>query len=483
MTRLRNVFVVAAMATLFVGCGGSSTTDDDESMVEDEPTASSPETPSGPTTPPATAPPATVPPATVPPVAVLPQEEEEEDQATRGQVMVLEARKAISGLERGADTTLGPLNMTTVDNIYNFRAPVTVNAEHTVDDVAATVPFPSGNRPTAGGGWSVTTLKARDGVEHDFDMFEHTIVVYTDIEGPTSTPMDEVSAYSTFDTVYVVERDTDGDNDADEDDNLDVAFVVTADGAGRPRFTDTRTLGELMAISSFPTNENEEEYELVVDSNRVDDMPAVPSTLVKNQTRNIPGTLDGARGNFFCRRTEGECTLERFEGHYTFGEGDMWYFSPANGARVQVEDESYMTFGWWKRENHDGDVEFLNFSSGKVRADPGLDAGDRTFVALAGTATYEGPAVGHYAIHQPAGENAAGAFEATARLDADFDDEMLSGTIDRFDVDLDWSLTLNEVGLNDSGGVVGDEGTVEWDNGTSVYEAGKWSAQFLLQRG
>ena len=36
MTRLRNVFVVAAMATLFVGCGGSSTTDDDESMVEEE---------------------------------------------------------------------------------------------------------------------------------------------------------------------------------------------------------------------------------------------------------------------------------------------------------------------------------------------------------------------------------------------------------------------------------------------------------------
>ena len=160
MTRLRNVFVVAAMATLFVGCGGSSTTDDDESMVEDEPTASSPETPSGPTTPPATAPPATappatVPPATVPPVAVLPQEEEEEDQATRGQVTAREARKAISGLKRGADTTTpGPLNMTTVDNIYNFRAPVTVNAEHMVpDDVATADCAVSQWKPTNGRWW------------------------------------------------------------------------------------------------------------------------------------------------------------------------------------------------------------------------------------------------------------------------------------------------------------------------------------------
>ena len=65
------------------------------------------------------------------------------------------------------------------------------------------------------------------------------------------------------------------------------------------------------------------------------------------------------------------------------------------------------------------------------------------FTTLVGSAIYEGPAIGQYAI--PLGtQSNHGEFKATARFTANFETDMLSGSVSGFDVSPGWSLTLKE---------------------------------------
>ena len=62
---------------------------------------------------------------------------------------------------------------------------------------------------------------------------------------------------------------------------------------------------------------------------------------------------------------------------------------------------------------------------------------------LSGSATYQGPAVGHYSFYQPlTAQSEYGEFNATATLTADFEEDEVHGFIDAFDVHSDWHLTL-----------------------------------------
>ena len=105
MTRLRNIFVVAAMATLFVGCGGSSTTTSDEEPMEDQGKTEMED--QGKSEMPPAVPPDDDEEDSDPPTVLGPpggldgddEEEEEEEEASRNQVTEREARKALVGLD------------------------------------------------------------------------------------------------------------------------------------------------------------------------------------------------------------------------------------------------------------------------------------------------------------------------------------------------------------------------------------------------
>ena len=98
------------------------------------------------------------------------------------------------------------------------------------------------------------------------------------------------------------------------------------------------------------------------------------------------------------------------------------------------------------------------------------------FTSLEGSATYEGPAIGQYAIYQPLGtQSNHGAFKATARFTANFDTEMLSGSVSGFDVASGWSLTLQ--GTSMAGGTV-SPGDVSWTIDGNIQDGGNWNGKF-----
>ena len=142
---------------------------------------------------------------------------------------------------------------------------------------------------------------------------------------------------------------------------------------------------------------------------------------------------------------------------------------------MPVDDDSYMYFGWWKRElESTGVLSFQMFSDGMH------EVADTT-AALTGTATYTGPAVGQYAIYQPAGDDSeAGSFTARAELTANFgavDTEgMLSGQVTNFSNASDWSITLKSAAIN-TGTVTG--GDVSWTIAGNTEDGGMWDAQFF----
>ena len=102
-----------------------------------------------------------------------------------------------------------------------------------------------------------------------------------------------------------------------------------------------------------------------------------------------------------------------------------------------------------------------------------------------GTATYTGGAAGKYALRSSTGgTNDAGHFTANAMLEADFNDDMITGTIDGFvgadGESRDWSVELMESGVGDTGIILGSDGTGDqmmtvWTiGGTDGDAAGGW---------
>ena len=68
-------------------------------------------------------------------------------------------------------------------------------------------------------------------------------------------------------------------------------------------------------------------------------------------------------------------------------------------------------------------------------------------------------------------------------LSANFDTNMLSGTVTNFSNDSSWSLTLNEAG-NETGANVAesDNATVTWEIGDATSrQTGSWTAEFFSE--
>ncbi|MDE2789157.1 MAG: hypothetical protein OXI81_01870 [Paracoccaceae bacterium] len=203
---------------------------------------------------------------------------------------------------------------------------------------------------------------------------------------------------------------------------------------------------------------------------------------------NIPGSYHGVPGTYKCVPAAGttSCTASVAASGFTLSTADTWTFTPgnANAMVTEMTDSAYASYGWWihKAEN-DGDFTASAFHDFKGTAGT-VDIAD----LVGGTATYMGGATGKYALHSTTGgTNDAGHFTASAMLEADFEDDMIMGTIDNFmgadGMSRNWSVELMEQGFSSTGQILGDDGSdggtakmTKWTiDGTTADAAGSWS--------
>ncbi len=199
----------------------------------------------------------------------------------------------------------------------------------------------------------------------------------------------------------------------------------------------------------------------------------------------VPGSFHGVSGTYSCTPSTPAdgCSASVAEMGFTLAAG-AWTFKPSDpNARVtDTPDNIHASYGWWihKAEN-DGDFTASAFVSdkGDVPNASGIDT-------LMGTATYMGGAAGKYALKSSTGgTNDAGHFTARAMLEADFNDDMITGTIDMFmgaDGEMrNWSVELMESGVSATGTITGSDGAgdpmmTKWTiDGTAADAAGQWS--------
>ena len=199
---------------------------------------------------------------------------------------------------------------------------------------------------------------------------------------------------------------------------------------------------------------------------------------------NVAGSYQGVSGTYSCTPTTPAdgCSVGVAASGFTLG-GGTWTFMPTDpDARLMdVPDAIYASYGWWIHKSEDGET----FTASAFAADRG-DVPDATGItALQGTATYMGGAAGKYALRSmTGGTNDAGHFTATATLEADFGDDMITGTIDNFigadGKSRDWSVKLNETDISDVGVIDGQDdasaevGTVWTMDGTAGAKSGQW---------
>ncbi len=215
--------------------------------------------------------------------------------------------------------------------------------------------------------------------------------------------------------------------------------------------------------------------------------PADPST---KEVR-VRGTYYGAPGVYRCTySTAASCRVSTGKGGKNLTAA--WEFVYDEGARVNIPGRNYVYFGWWVRENvSDGMPRMATVFIGKGGEGVELPT---TGASLSGTATFEGPAAGVYAIHDPLrGKGEAGEFEAVARLEALFGDRSASnnpvplagmtGTVKRFRLnggsgDPGWTLTLERNAWADDAKIDDRADSTVWEiNGVKGAKVGIWGGR------
>ena len=212
-------------------------------------------------------------------------------------------------------------------------------------------------------------------------------------------------------------------------------------------------------------------------------------------TYEVDGSLAGASGDYTCAYEmsdeDSTCRVTNQNDHFRFI--GPWVFTPAASSRVRVDDAEFMYFGWWARQtNTDGSWDYRTFHGPTETGADGNRSTGGEMSQLSGSATYQGPAVGHYSFYQPlTAQSEYGEFNATATLTADFEEDEVHGFIDDFDVHSDWHLTLKhgdiETGDNDAattgndGTVTDNPGGVSWridGEADAAPDTGSWEAAF-----
>ncbi len=219
------------------------------------------------------------------------------------------------------------------------------------------------------------------------------------------------------------------------------AGVVTVDT------TDPDTPASRVAIDSFTLSAGTKTFPLP-DPNPTD-VAAISEA----------GSFHGVRGTYKCVPTSATdtCSATLATKGLTLT-GGTWTFTPtdANARVTESADSDYSSYGWWLlRTKADGSLTAGAFVDDRNTA-PTTDVSD----LVAGSATYRGGAAGKYALSSATGgTNDAGHFTARATLEADFEKDEVTGTIDRFMADgesKDWTVELKKSALFNNGTVIGD---------------------------
>ena len=344
----------------------------------------------------------------------------------RQQARQTEAGVALRGL---SEDTLTPTE-TTVTVAPEYRAPALVSAP----GVTFTSP-----RGSSAGKWYATTLSNRGATYQD------EMVVYSDVGGGVRTAINE--AHEGFTPVS-------------ETSSLLVIMIANAAHKG------------LVRSSRFPRTASTIEIPLT-EVNQPE-----PDVMMQAKDRaRFSGTFDGASGEFRCIGTgDNACTVQYTGENYLLGAGE-WTFRTSKNSKVTVPDDQYMYFGWWRRQTISNGM----FAYGPFSGTNGPALNSQGFTGLEGTAVYEGPAIGQYAIYAPLSPvSNHGSFNATARLTANFGDATasgnISGTITGFDANPGWAVTLKEADIDGSGTIAAGE--VSWMIDGNTEDGGAWNSEF-----
>ena len=216
----------------------------------------------------------------------------------------------------------------------------------------------------------------------------------------------------------------------------------------------------------------------------------------------VSGSFHGVSGTYSCTPGTGNtCAARVAADGFTLGLTDSadafsanataWMFRPgdANTRVTDTRDTMYASYGWWLHKTENGKTftasAFFDYKGGDGTAElaSALDS-------LQGTATYMGGAAGKYALSSSTGGmNDAGHFTARAMLEADFTDNMISGTIDNFmgadGMARDWSVELMDQAVSATGVIAGDGTAGNTDRqmttwtlgGTAGAASGEWTGQ------
>ena len=322
--------------------------------------------------------------------------------------------------------------LTDVDPMYAAKAEVTTDPSVTFRN----------SQLTRSGRWAVTTF-SNVGSPHDDDL-----VIYADMGAPTP--------------VRITQHPTHMGNFNPVTGNVNQIRASLSTGTSPV---------PIAAPGQFPGGGRSKTFVPTIDSDPLVDADGDGIKTNDLDTTRFGGSFQGARGTFECI---GTCTIRHRGGDQYEVVTNNWTFTTGATASVQEPDASYMYFGWWRRMEHEHEsFSYATFSGGMHAAASGSG-----FDALVGSATYNGTAAGQYAIYQPAdSDSGTGSFTATARLDADFDTNMLSGEVTNFSNASNWSLTLNKQLM--TGGNVSRGGSVNWTIAGNAESGGEWEAEFF----
>ena len=285
---------------------------------------------------------------------------------------------------------------------------------------------------------------------------EEVVIVATDIEAPTPTPFADVMGQT------LNARDLDATRDgADGDGN-------TANDWTALNFDETdAAVRRLVSSGAFVPGDGSSSLHIFSDDD--------PQHQRHGRGLRSRGTFNGAMGMYRCDGTVDCSVTVNAMGDIT-AMSDGWIFTPDAGATSIVADADYLHYGFWLKRTtaSDGAVtynEVETFAGSSI-------ATSNSVASVTGRATYEGGAVGVYAIRnaysRTTGELAdasSGHFKARASLQATFGQvtndagegtiaedmlNRLTGTIDDFELSGGeanaWSVELQRGVINEAAG-------------------------------
>lgn len=291
-----------------------------------------------------------------------------------------------------------------------------------------------------GGGLTMHTRDGEMGVQE-------VAMVMTDIAEPKATK---------FGTVHPLNADEEGESATGDD---AVALTVVAG-------TDDMNLPKIMSASFAAPAEGSS---TVTHTFLPADDDGDPDT-AGDQPREaamVAGMYDGAMGTYTCSGNN-PCTVAVNSKGKVTGISAGWIFTPADGAKVDVADADFLSYGFWlKKTTKDGAVTYSEVAPFTMAHEMSASTG-----TITGSASYDGSAVGVY-VHNVLSEGGgmvesrtAGHFTANATLKAYFGQpdspndnippnmvETITGTINNFMLsggeDQDWSVALKgDIGNN-----------------------------------